>query len=68
MRFDEDKSVYKIGISLGYLLMFTVFNLIFYFVLSFLNRLPDEKGYLISFPIACLLVFSGKAIKHWVSK
>lgn len=61
--FDENKSSEKFGRIVGGVVMYFVFTTILFFILRFLNKLPEKWNYFHVILITIFIVLLGSLIK-----
>ena len=66
MEFEANKSKLSLGNYMGYLLMFSVFTTILYFIIS--KKFLESWTYFNTIKISIVLVLTGKVIKYWLGK
>ena len=63
MEFNKKNNYEKAGKITGFLLMFAIFTILLYFILNFLNKIPEYWSLIHMFPITLLIVLLGTLIK-----
>lgn len=63
---EEKDEEFKSGENLGYLLMFLVFSIVLYFVLSYFKKIPESWSYFHILFISVFIILIGKGIRLWL--
>ncbi|OIO80989.1 hypothetical protein AUJ84_02120 [Candidatus Pacearchaeota archaeon CG1_02_32_132] len=64
LKLDKESLSEKIGNFLGYLVAYLIFTIILFFVLSYLNKLPEGWGYIHILAIGLLISLIGSLIRE----
>lgn len=66
MKFEQSKSVEKIGEKIGYIFSYFIFTTILFFILTFLNKLPSSWTYFHIMAVTLLVALIGSTITRFL--